>query len=108
MLIENMQDMAAAALASGTHRVRIHTGESGLQYGELVEREEPDPEILYMGKAKGEGHYFVCETPVEDFLGKRIELVGVFDPSIPFRFKLVVQYRDESGNPVTVPLEPKY
>lgn len=101
--INSVEEMSAAALASGTHRIEITT-EAGKFYAQLVEREEPDRDILYMPKARESGPAFICETPVSDFLGKSVELIGVFDPDSPFKFSLSVGFTDESGKYVQYPL----
>lgn len=108
MFINNIQDMAAAALASGTHRVKIHTSENGLQYGQLVEREEPDRSVTHMPKARDEGFAFVCPTPIPDNFGGHMEIIGTQDPDARFGVRFSLSFKDESGKLHSVPLELRF
>jgi hypothetical protein len=105
--INSVEEMAAAALASGTHRVEIKS-ESGKFYAELVEREEPDRSVTHMPKARDEGFAFVCPTPIPDNFGGHMEIIGTQDPDARFGVRFSLSFKDESGKLYSVPLELRF
>lgn len=104
--INGAEEMAAAALASGTHRVEIKS-EAGQFYAELVEREEPDPDVLYMKQGKKEGPFVVCPTPFRTPEGQEIEVILTADKESPVGFNVLVNLPTETGGPNFVVFDPR-
>lgn len=102
--IGTIQDMAQAALASGTHRLEINGAGT---HARLVEREEPDPDVLYKQKGKEQGPFIVFPTPFTTPAGHEIDIIALRKHESEFGFSIVVNVPDEANNPVYVPFDPR-
>ena len=105
--IESVQDMAQAALASGTHRVEIFQGFGDYYRARLVERENPDPDVLFMREGKKEGPFVICPTPFRTEEGQEIEVILVQDASSPVGFNIMVNTPEGGGGPKYTPFDPR-
>lgn len=97
-----MAELALIALASGTHRLQINN--DGV---ELVERESPQPEVMYSQVKKPQviGKAWVHETPLSTGGLGPIEIECFFDPSFETSFRATVTIPDiTTGERVRIPL----
>lgn len=100
--ITTVRDAASAALASGTHRLKLSPNQSGRLEAELVERENPDPDVLYMKRGEKKGPFVVCPTPFTSSGGHEIEIVLIKDPASSVGFNIMVNMPSEAGKPAYI------
>lgn len=97
----SMAELALIALASGTHRLQIN--EDGV---ELVERESPQPEVMYSQVKKPQimGKAWVHETPLSLSGMGNIEIECFMDDSFETSFRATVTIPRLNGERLRVPL----